>query len=157
MNRRDFVRIAGGVLVTLGSPGARAGERRHPLDPSYLELGLTAMARAERWFDAHWGAALIAAYYLCEENDLDGETTAAIEEQLGVVTRTRSHAFRPFTPEPPREGAIASILESLVPTLEGGLRAHGHASIYTALATPVVFFILERTGMAAIHAHGEAG
>ena len=52
------------------------------LDDYYLVKGLTGMVRADGWFDAHWGAGVLAGYYLCRENRLEGQTVAGIKRQL---------------------------------------------------------------------------
>ena len=79
MNRKEFLKFSSGIIGTLGTPGV-FGEFAHAmdttpdtgsaLDDSYLVKGLTGMARAKGWFDAHWGAGILAGYYLCRDNQL---------------------------------------------------------------------------------------
>ncbi|MFN9917800.1 MAG: hypothetical protein ACK53L_34755, partial [Pirellulaceae bacterium] len=88
MNRQDFLELLLGIAGGLGIPGAVAGiayaqergqEAPITLDDAYLVQGLTGMARAKGWFDAHWGAGILAGYYLCRDNALGKATTAAIQ------------------------------------------------------------------------------
>jgi hypothetical protein len=104
------------------------------LDDSYLVKGLTAMVRAEGWFDAHWGAGVIAGYYLCRDNQLGAETTSAIKKQLDTVIRLRAEQFAELPAETADEKLIDDIPAALQPAMEGGLRAHGHAVIFASLS-----------------------
>ncbi len=85
MNRKEFLELSAGIIGGLGIPGviadsARAAETESSngaaLDDSYLVRGLTGMVRAEGWFDAHWGAGVLAGYYLCRDNHLGEEALA---------------------------------------------------------------------------------
>ncbi|MCA8963735.1 MAG: hypothetical protein H6838_07365 [Planctomycetes bacterium] len=135
MNRRDFVRITGGVLAALHARGVgpcAAAPRR--TDPDLLAAGLTAMARASGWFEAHWGAALLAGHYLVLDPALDAATARAIRDELDLVLVHRADQVRPFPAAAADPRAVEQVARSLAPALTGGLRAHGHAAIYTALA-----------------------
>ncbi|MCA9065404.1 MAG: hypothetical protein KDA96_20190, partial [Planctomycetaceae bacterium] len=63
--RRGFLRLSAGIIGGLGIPGALNVAATVPvrtaksatLDESYLEKGLTGMARSKGWFNAHLGAA----------------------------------------------------------------------------------------------------
>lgn len=144
MDRRGFVELATRIIGGVGIPGvfggltsaAQIGVRPDsPLDDSYLERGLIGMARAEGWFDAHWGAAVLAGYYLCKENRLDEPTTTAIRKQLDAVIRLRTAQFAPLPEEPADKTLIANVAVALRPAIQGGLRAHGHAAIFASLST----------------------
>ena len=144
MDRRKFVQLSTGIIGGLGIPGvfgdfanATESEERQgtALDDSYLVKGLTGMARAEGWFDAHWGAGVLAGYYLCRENHLDEQTTAGVKKQLDAVIRLRAAQFAPLAEEPVDETLIAKVPAALRPAIQGGLRAHGHAVIFTSLST----------------------
>ncbi|MCF7849374.1 MAG: hypothetical protein K9M45_11030 [Kiritimatiellales bacterium] len=144
MNRKGFMKLSKGIIGGLAIPGA-FGETIHAaasekgegavLDDSYLVKGLTGMARANGWFDAHWGACVLAGYYLCRENRLGEETTANIRKQLDAVIRLRAAQFEPLPEEAADETLIEKIPGSLAPAITGGLRAHGHAVIFTSLST----------------------
>lgn len=70
MKRKEFVRLCTGIVTGLGLYGVTddcAGAEQEAdtrvngdlsvggLDDSYLVRGLTGMAKAKGWFDAHWG------------------------------------------------------------------------------------------------------
>ncbi|MCB1232979.1 MAG: hypothetical protein KDN19_22230 [Verrucomicrobiae bacterium] len=141
--RRNFVRISFGVIGGLGIPGIFDGKIEaaetsslggHSLDDSYLEKGLTGMARSKGWFNAHLGAAVLAGYYLCRENSFSDALVASIGEQLDGLIRAHEKQFTPFGNLSGDESLIEKVPASLRPAVEGGLRAHGHAVIYTALS-----------------------
>lgn len=139
MERREFVGLLAQILGGLGIAGmaeASGSETipRAALDDSYLEAGLTGMARSKGWFEAHWGAAVLAGYYLCKENPLAPETVAAVQSQLDAMIRLRADQFAPFPKFDTDLSLIAEIPASLRPALAGGLRAHGHAVIFTTLS-----------------------
>ncbi len=143
MDRREFVSLAARLIGGLGGFSAlgslsRADEAAAGgglLDPAYLEKGLTAMARADGWFAAHWGAAVLAGYYLCRDNRLDDATVAAIQRQLDALIRLRGEQFAPLPEERADEALIGNVPKALRPAIEGGLRVHGHAVIFASLAT----------------------
>ncbi len=144
MNRKAFLKLSSGIIGGLAIPGvfgdsADAGETEArqdaALDESYLAKGLTAMARADGWFDAHWGAGVLAGYYLCTENDLSGQTVAGIKKQLDAVIHLRAAQFAPLPQASANETAIAEVPKALMPAIRGGLRAHGHAVIFASLST----------------------
>jgi len=144
MDRREFVELSTRVIGGLAIPGvidslAGAAETDaggdNVLDDSYLEKGLTGMARADGWFNAHWGAAVLAGYYMCKENRIDEKTNEAIREQLDAVVRSQAEQFAPLPPEPADETLIANVPAALRPAIVGGLRAHGHAVIFASLSS----------------------
>lgn len=141
MTRQEFLQLTTGILAGLGIPGVAASapkggrEVSAALDDSYLALGLSAMARAESWFDAHWGAGILAGYYLCRDHPLDAATRAGIRRQMDIVIEVRASLFVPLEDGPGDEELIKQVPAALRPALQGGLRAHGHAVIFAALAT----------------------
>jgi hypothetical protein len=144
MNRKEFLKLSSGIIGGLGAGGAFGDlaramdtppETGSALDDSYLVKGLTGMARAKGWFDAHWGAGLLAGYYLCRDNPLGKETCASIKRQLDAVIRLRAAQFAPFPEERTDAALIEAVPRALPPAIEGGLRAHGHAVIFASLST----------------------
>lgn len=147
MNRKDFIQLFAGILGSLRIPGvieepasaapSQAGTGSgQVLDDSYLVKGLTGMARAEGWFSAHWGAAVLAGYYLCRENPLDAATVAAIRKQLDAMIHLRGSQFVPFPAAAAvDEKLIERVPGALPPAIQDGLRAHGHAVIFVSLST----------------------
>ncbi len=143
MRRDEFLRLSAGIVSGLGIPGMFSGRTQAAqpaagtsvvLNDSYLVKGITGMARAEGWFNAHWGACVLAGYYLCRDNQLDESTTVGIKNQLDIVIKQRPAQFAPLPDEPVNEELIEEIPRALIPALEGGLRAHGHAVIFASLS-----------------------
>ncbi|MBI1312940.1 hypothetical protein GC176_16745 [bacterium] len=144
MNRNEFLRLSAGVIAGFGMAGIDGGWARAreaggsgdaTLDESWLVKGLTAMVQANGWFDAHWGAAVIAGYYLCNENEFDEITRTGIRQQLETVIEVRAEQFTPLPEAKADERRIPEVAAALRPAIEDGLRAHGHAVIYASLAT----------------------
>ena len=104
-------------------------------DHDRLLLGLTGLARAGAT-DAnsgHWGAAVLAAHFLCEEFVPDHEVKASIDVHLERLIVRFAALFEPVKGETEcvdPEGRIAAVLAS-----HGShLRAIGHDVIFAALA-----------------------
>lgn len=138
LSRNEFLKLTTGILAGLGIPGvtpAIAAAKAEPLTDHYLTLGLTAMARARTWFDAHWGAGVLAGYYLCRDHPLSADTVSGIQRQMETVIKTRAAQFSPIKKSPAEEKRIAEVTQALKPAMQGGLRAHGHAVIFASLAT----------------------
>ena len=146
MNRKEFLTLFTGILSGLGIPGVvegsgpgvqpeRSKQPASGLDDSYLAKGLTAMARAEGWFEAHWGAGVLAGYYLCRDNQLEEPTIAGIKKQLDTVIQLRASQFEPLPEQEADAALIEEVPRALPPAMEGGLRAHGHAVIFASLST----------------------
>lgn len=138
--RREFVGLFAGIVGGLGiGRFSEASESEKSsgvsLDDSYLEKGLTGMARSKGWFNAHLGAAVLAGYYMCKENKLSNGTVAGIKKQLDSLIQIHKTQFTPFPEMAADKTLIEDVYTSLAPAVEGGLRAHGHAVIYTALST----------------------
>lgn len=143
MNRKEFLRLYTGILGGLSIPGvfeeAAAAAEAEPgagaaLDDSYLVKGLTAMARAPGWFEAHWGAGVIAGYYLCRDNALGEKTRRGIQKQMDGVIQTQAAQFTPLPEEPADLTLMDELPRALLPAMQGGLRAHGHAVIFASLS-----------------------
>ena len=143
IDRRNILELLVSIVGGLGLVGtlpqsARSEENSSDdqiaIDDSYLVKGLTGMARAKGWFDAHWGAGILAGYYLCHNHSLGKATTAAIRQQLDVVIRTRGEQFAPFTEERFDKTLIEEVPNALRQAIDGGLRAHGHAVIFASLS-----------------------
>ncbi len=134
-----LARIVGSMGIASTLPLALRAQDNSPddessLDDAYLVKGLTGMARAKGWFDAHWGAGILAGYYLCRDHSLGKATTSAIKDQLDAVIRTRGEQFLPFTADQPDKGLIEEVPKALRIAIDGGLRAHGHAVIFASLS-----------------------
>ncbi len=143
MNRREFFQLYAGIVTGLGIPGVfedkgkaarSASDKGIPLDDSYLVKGLTGMVRADGWFNAHWGACVLAGYYLCRDNPLGKETTFGIKRQLDAVIESQAAQFAPLPEEPAEKALIEELPKALLPAVQDGLRAHGHAAIFASLA-----------------------
>jgi hypothetical protein len=141
MDRRELMQLCTGIIGGLGIPGAfeelahAAPDETSALDESYLAKGLTGMARAAGWFNAHWGAAVLAGYYLCKENHLGEATVAGIKKQLDAMIHLQASQFTPFPEKAADKKLIEDVPAALGPAIDGGLRAHGHAVIFASLST----------------------
>ncbi|WP_372720628.1 hypothetical protein [Novipirellula sp.] len=142
--RRDFVQLSAGIIGGLGIPGLFDGvveaaddnetTTKSSLDESYLELGLIGMARSNGWFNAHLGAAVLAGYYMCNENRFSDAIVDSVKKQLDALIATHREQFSPFENVSGAIPFIEDVPRSLNAAVQGGLRAHGHAVIYTALS-----------------------
>ncbi|MBI1374776.1 MAG: hypothetical protein GC159_18810 [Phycisphaera sp.] len=143
MYRHEFLDICAAMITGLtvhqavGRADAAGGDapRAGRLDATYLDKGLTGMARAKGWFESHWGAGVLAGYYLCNENNLGPETVEAIKSQLDAVIALRDEQFTPLPEQPADASLVERIPEALVPAMRDGVRAHGHAVIFASLST----------------------
>jgi hypothetical protein len=105
------------------------------LDNSYLKLGLDGLSHAhgQQYFrDGHLATSVIAACYLCRENNLDEPTQDIIEDRIDRELR----ADAIFLPAPD-ETADRALLQQLLETLAGGigdLREVGHNIIFGTAA-----------------------
>ncbi len=105
------------------------------LDSEYLVLGLDALSRAsgdDYFRDGHFGASVIAAYFLCRENGLDAGTQAAIQAIVDRELRPEP-AFRATPAEEPDDSLIADVLATLSVGISD-LREVGHNVIFGAAA-----------------------
>ena len=111
INRKEFLKPSTSIIAGLGIPCVFEGFAHHAeaksdegvaMDDSYLVKGLTGMVRADGWFEAHWGAAVLAGYYLCRDNSLSEQTIIGIKRQLDTVIRLEALRFRKSIPRPMR-------------------------------------------------------
>lgn len=65
---------------------------------SYLELGVVGMARAAQagWFDGHYGAALLAGYFMDREHELPEHVKDGIERTCEAFRREKPDWFLPL-------------------------------------------------------------
>lgn len=160
MLRRDFVKLFPGVAGGLGIPGFLSrsvdaedvsAEKGRPLDGSYLEKGLNALARAHHMSSmaGHLGASLLAGYFIGEHRPkLDPEVYAGIKDDLGRVIGggsvfgkkmarnsklADSELFEPFPKQKPDDALIDGIAEGLEKGIDQP-RQSGHNVIFASLA-----------------------
>ncbi|MED1725282.1 hypothetical protein [Brevibacillus parabrevis] len=103
---------------------------------SYLELGLVGMARAaqEGWFEGHYGAALLAGYYMNQEHDLPRHVIEGIERTCEAFRKLKPEWFAPLNQE---EEADPALLDSVIYRLKQNtqqLRTSGHGLALGVLA-----------------------
>lgn len=105
------------------------------MDDTYLLRGLDALSRAHEtnyFTDGHRGAAIIAAYYLCREVEME----EGAEDQIrALIDRHWTHTplCAPTPDEAPEPGGTQRIVNTMQAHLEG-LRQAGHNVILPALA-----------------------
>ena len=141
IGRRDFGKrtavVLGGLLTGLPAVGATTPRQdRDRSDTRLVLLGLNALARAHQldyFADGHRGASMVAAHFLCVDNNLDEQATVANRRSCSTSTGPRRRCASPSrTPSPSRRGSTRS-----APHLaEGGevLRQVGHNAIFAMLA-----------------------
>jgi len=105
------------------------------VDESYLIRGLDALCRAYRtdfFADGHRGAAIISAYYLCREHEVEPAGAETIRE---IIDHHWAHTplCAPFPEEAPEPDRLADVSATMVRHLDG-LRMVGHNVIFPALA-----------------------
>ena len=103
----------------------------HPrLGEQYLAQGLTGLSRAHEvgWFQGHYGAAVIAAYFFCHENGLDEPTTAAVRAQVDAMIAKHAHLFEAQPHQPSDPALIETIPEALARNITK--RNHGVRSTF---------------------------
>ncbi|GED27751.1 hypothetical protein BAG01nite_38530 [Brevibacillus agri] len=103
---------------------------------SYLELGVVGMARAAQagWFGGHYGAALLAGYYMDREHELPEHVKAGIERTCEAFRRLQPEWFAPLGQE---EQADPALLQQVVDGLTQNvkqLRTSGHGLALGVLA-----------------------
>lgn len=128
-DRRTFLRQSGaaGIIPLVGAAP--------PPEQEYFVKGLTAMARAcdrPGWFQAHWGAAVLASSYLCRENDLDARLKTAVRAQTDALIRHFEPYFQPLPDEEPDPKLVGKVEQALEEPITGH-RAHGHAVTFATL------------------------
>lgn len=117
------------------------------LSDEYLTKGLTALSRAWTQKSAmvgHTGAAVIAAYFFCRENELEDRTQELIDklvdnliEQNGAFwdknAKESDSLFAPYSKEPHNPELLADIISALDQKI-AVLRSSGHCTIFASLA-----------------------
>ncbi|MHC4442053.1 MAG: hypothetical protein ACYTF1_07365 [Planctomycetota bacterium] len=105
------------------------------LDNQYLLLGLNALSRAHKmnyFDDGHRGAAIISAFYLCRENEIEEGASEAITRKIDERW-THTELCAPF----PDEDSDFDLINKIISTMKkniGGLRQAGHNVIFPSLA-----------------------
>jgi hypothetical protein len=116
----------------------------------YLYKGLCGLARAHQAnaFAGHLGAAVVAGYFLGEDQpDLDPRVNTALEGELDRIIQgdealwydpkkagiTIPELFKPFPDEPPQEEQIATLAQTLSANITK-TRQSGHNVIFAATA-----------------------
>ena len=128
--------MTAGLGAALLRQRAIAAEEPEGIPLSYLESGLAALANTWRgdWSNGHYGAAVIAAYFLAREAELDEKTCGALRSELDGFRGAGKTFFAFETPKeeaaPERVGEIAKSLEEGI----DGLRGAGHGVIFASLA-----------------------
>jgi hypothetical protein len=105
------------------------------LEEIYLLHGLNALSRAHEtdyFADGHRGAAILAAYYLCREVEMEEGAEDHIRAMIDAHW-THSPLCAPLPDEAPDPAGIQRIIQTLQGQLEG-LRQAGHNVILPALA-----------------------
>lgn len=132
LSRRSFLGTIPATGALMAAGWGPAGRRT---DRDYLVKGLIGMGRAcdrPGWFQAHWGAAVLAAYYLCRDVELPDRVKAVVRAQADLLIAKFSEYFVPFE----GETADSKRVEEIAAALEGpitGHRASGHHVIFAAL------------------------
>lgn len=139
VDRRFFAKQAslamGGLVMGAIGHGCAAGPEGDSPPYRLVTLGLNAMARAHErdyFADGHRGASLVAAHFLCVDNELDERARARIA-QLFDLNWASSPLCKPFPETDPEPERVTKIGEAL---LEGAatLREAGHNAIFAMLA-----------------------
>ena len=111
-------------------------ERAALMHERYLRLGVRGMAVAREPFMAHFGAAVLAAWWFDQDHNLSPGVSAAMTRQADLLMKKHEWLF--IDPPPGSDGIAApgELLDALRPQL-GGVHAIGHDVIFTALALRV--------------------
>lgn len=106
------------------------------IDEKYIELGLIALARSgeKTVFTGHYGAALLAAYFMDQENELSDAVRAGLERNCNHYREKHAEFFVPF-----EEGAVPDerLMQQIVEGIEFNLqqlRSSAHGVILGVLA-----------------------
>jgi hypothetical protein len=119
------------------------------LSDDYLKKGLTALSRAwtKSAMQGHTGAAIIAAYYFCKENDLEASAQKPFQNLVDTLIGENGQFWDPqtkaaekqdslFAPHP-NEQNNPNLLTHIVSALDqkiAMLRQSGHCTIFASLA-----------------------
>lgn len=111
------------------------------LTRDYLAKGLTGMARSlhgrwgePQWVAGHMGAAVLAAWYFQNENELDASAAAALKVQVDKLIEQQPDFFVPFKPAAAVPALLDEIPRALEPSIQNPDTA-GHNVIFAMLAT----------------------
>lgn len=102
---------------------------------NYIDLGLNALARSgeKGWFEGHFGAALLAAYYLDKENDLPDHVKSGLIQNCEHYIGKYPELFAPYSTDEVADLChIEHVLKGIEANLEG-LRSSGHGVILGVL------------------------
>ncbi|RAP76152.1 hypothetical protein [Paenibacillus montanisoli] len=101
----------------------------------YLALGIVGMARGGKlsWFNGHFGAALLAGYYMLKENELSTHVQAGIERTCNAYIERYSEWFAPIESEQAIPELLARFIAGLKANTEK-LRSSGHGLALGVLA-----------------------
>jgi hypothetical protein len=128
------VRLSDGAQARESADTAAAGtEGDESVDDRYLERGLLGMARAGEPFMAHFGAALLAAWWLDHDHALAPAVAVAMSEQADRMIAKHGWLFSEAPVGPPATEPAAKLISALSPYLEQTW-AIGHDVIYVSLA-----------------------
>ena len=105
------------------------------MDKEYLAKGLTALSRSmsQDIWAAHWGAAVIAAYYFICKNELSIGTKKLVKDQIDSLIKVHSNLFHDLPIEPSESEFESKIISSLTVNIEN-LCELGHNVIFASLA-----------------------
>ena len=113
-------------------------------DQDRLRLGLTGLARAgaEDANAGHWGAAVLAAHFLCEELVRDDTIRCAIDVQLERLVMRFPQWFTPFQGDTHAGDAERRITDALA----------GHGPHLRAIGHNIIFAVFALKGLNALRA-----
>ncbi|MFM1650689.1 hypothetical protein ACI7RC_01155 [Brevibacillus sp. B_LB10_24] len=102
---------------------------------SYLELGLIGMARGGQlsWFKGHFGAALLAGYFMNQEHDLPEHVKEGIVRTCESYRKQYPDWFGPLEPEEPNPRLMEEVISGLKANTQC-LRTSGHGLALGVLA-----------------------
>lgn len=102
------------------------------MDKDYLKIALHGYARcAQDHWQAHFPAAVTAAYYLIAENNLSNELVCGITRQIDSLIAAKSNIFQPYAPAPLEQSPSKVITDALAETIDG-FNDLGHNTIHAA-------------------------
>ncbi|MCZ6680089.1 MAG: hypothetical protein O7E52_22900 [Candidatus Poribacteria bacterium] len=119
------------------------------LSESYLEKGITALSRAgeKAPMAGHTGAAVIAAYFFCQNTRLDAATQSMIRKHVDALIEASGKGWYPGSENPEERGALFKphpaapsdlhLCQDILSVLDRKitrLRSSGHCTIFASLA-----------------------
>lgn len=107
------------------------------INEKYLELGLHALGRSDEihpgWFGGHFGAALLAAYYMNKEYDLPDHVRIGLKRIADHFIARSPQLFVPYENETPDPTLLNRVIEGLRANA-ARLSNSGHGLAYGFLA-----------------------